>query len=250
MMKRINKNNIGIYRIINKVNGKFYIGSTSTIGFVKRWNKHILDLHNQKHHSIYLQRAWNKYGEKNFKFEILEICNKNDCLSKEQYYLDKFNPNYNICKIAGSTLGYKFPKSYCLRIKKLRKGKNNPFYGKTHSEENKIKFSQIIKGKWNGNKNPKYKKGYLIEGKNNPFYGKKHSKETKSKISKINKGKRMSNEHPNFAGLYKFYHKVYGKIICGQCDLIRKYDLDNSHVNSICNGKRNNHRGWICLGKI
>ena len=51
------KNLSGIYKLI--VNDKFYIGSAKNIGI--RLSKHILDLERNKHHSIYLQRSWNKY---------------------------------------------------------------------------------------------------------------------------------------------------------------------------------------------
>jgi len=39
--------------------------------------------------------------------EILEYCDSVDTLKREQYYLDLLKPEYNIVKIAGSTLGYK-----------------------------------------------------------------------------------------------------------------------------------------------
>jgi group I intron endonuclease len=47
-----------------------------------------------------------KYGYASFSFEILEYCNKNDVLVREQYYLDLLKPEYNILRIAGSSLGY------------------------------------------------------------------------------------------------------------------------------------------------
>jgi hypothetical protein len=47
------------------------------------------------------------YGFSNFRLEILEYCDKDDVLKREQYYLDLFKPEYNIVKTAGSTLGYK-----------------------------------------------------------------------------------------------------------------------------------------------
>ena len=62
------KNISGIYKITNNVNGKFYIGSSQNIS--RRWYDHKRELRIQKHHNKYLQRAWNKYGEENFSFEI------------------------------------------------------------------------------------------------------------------------------------------------------------------------------------
>ncbi len=46
-----------------------------------------------------------KNGFSNFKLEILEYCDKNCTIVKEQYYIDTLNPEYNICLKAGSSLG-------------------------------------------------------------------------------------------------------------------------------------------------
>ena len=63
---------IGVYKIINLKTKDLYIGSS--IQIEKRFLRHKKDLRNNKHHSIILQRAWNKYKEENFKFEIIEEC--------------------------------------------------------------------------------------------------------------------------------------------------------------------------------
>ena len=97
--------NIGIYQIKNKINNKSYIGSSSRLKF--RWNRHLTDLKCNVHHSLALQRAFHKYGYDNFEFIILENCEENKLLEKEQYYLDTLKPEYNICKIAGNCAGVK-----------------------------------------------------------------------------------------------------------------------------------------------
>jgi hypothetical protein len=48
-----------------------------------------------------------KYSYYNFKIEILEDCNNESLKIREQYYLDLLKPEYNICKTAGSMLGFK-----------------------------------------------------------------------------------------------------------------------------------------------
>ena len=58
----------GIYTIKNIINGKFYLGSSKNIE--KRWNRHLYELRNNRHHSWYLQRAFIKYGENSFKLII------------------------------------------------------------------------------------------------------------------------------------------------------------------------------------
>ena len=94
---------IGIYQIKNIITGDFYIGSSNNIN--RRLYLHKYSLKKQNHHSIVLQRAFNKYGEENFEFIVLEECEKEYLINKEQYYLDNYNPIYNINKIAENCTG-------------------------------------------------------------------------------------------------------------------------------------------------
>jgi len=54
----------------------------------KRMEHHLWHLRENKHKNKHFQAAWNKYGEDSFEYDILEVCDKKDCLIKEQYYLD------------------------------------------------------------------------------------------------------------------------------------------------------------------
>lgn len=94
---------VGIYQIVNRVNQKRYIGSS--IRLQGRKKRHFSELNCNVHHSQALQRAYNKYGKENFDFFILEYCEAEKLLEREQYYLDNLKPEYNICKIAGNCLG-------------------------------------------------------------------------------------------------------------------------------------------------
>ena len=99
--------NTGVYKIVNSTNDKCYIGSTATLGFKKRWWSHRTKLRMNKHFNQHLQYSWNKYGEQNFRFEIVERCLPAQCIAREQYYFDSLHPEYNILQIAGSCRGYK-----------------------------------------------------------------------------------------------------------------------------------------------
>jgi group I intron endonuclease len=89
-----------IYQILDNSCGKFYIGSAVRVW--NRWQLHSRQLKNNIHGNSYLQRAWNKHGEVVFEFKVLEYCNKEDLLAKKQFYIDTLNPEYNLCRIAGS----------------------------------------------------------------------------------------------------------------------------------------------------
>lgn len=100
----------GIYKIINKTNGKIYIGSTC-VNLRRRIERHIRELLDNKHPNVHLQSSWIKYGQDNFKFEVVETFEPNldvsVILDREQFYMDLYksyvNSNgYNICEKAGS----------------------------------------------------------------------------------------------------------------------------------------------------
>lgn len=77
----------GIYRIVNLKTGRSYIGSARDLN--ERKTNHFSQLRTNKHHSIILQRAYNKALDKNiFEFQILELCLENDLIARENFYLE------------------------------------------------------------------------------------------------------------------------------------------------------------------
>jgi group I intron endonuclease len=214
----MNTNISGVYKIVNIINKKFYIGSTKD--FNHRWkNEHKVLLNKNKHINRYLQYAWNKYTEKNFKFEIIEECSPDQCLIREQYYLDTLTPwnceiGYNLskCSGGGDTISYH---PNLEEIKKKHSINTKERWNKK-TETDKIAYSNKMKGIGNPNWRGGSAKGYCVDcrteifpinkrcmmcskrGKNNPFYGKTHSKESKIKLSKSRKGKNMGKDNPLF----------------------------------------------------
>jgi len=99
-----NKAKTCIYRWVNKTNGKTYVGSAIDI-VVRLYVYYSVKRLNESNMAIY--KAFLKYGHSNFKLEILEYCEKENALFREQHYIDLLKPEYNINPIAGSSLGYK-----------------------------------------------------------------------------------------------------------------------------------------------
>lgn len=88
-----------IYSIINKTNGKRYVGQTMNIE--RRLSVHKRKLTNNIHHSQKLQNAWNKYGETNFIFEYesFQINSLEELSTLEKQYIkkyDSFENGYNM----------------------------------------------------------------------------------------------------------------------------------------------------------
>lgn len=88
----------GVYKINNRSNNRFYIGSTNNLRLRK--NKHFNDLKKGKHHSPHLQRAYNKKPD-DIEFQLLIVCSVDMQLFYEQILIDALNPFYNSSKLAG-----------------------------------------------------------------------------------------------------------------------------------------------------
>lgn len=67
-----------------------------------------------------IYKALIKYGFENFNLEIIEYCDRKNLLLREQYYLDLIKPEYNVLKIAGSSLGFKHNEKTLSFFKKER----------------------------------------------------------------------------------------------------------------------------------
>lgn len=139
----------GVYKITCIVNSKIYIGSANDI--LKRKIKHWASLRGNYHENRYLQNAWNKHGENNFIFEVIELVMPWSILEREQYWFDKlkpFQPNgFNVNEIATtppSRIGCKLTEAHRLKISQGLKGKRNAL-GKKHKPEAKAIKSKIMK---------------------------------------------------------------------------------------------------------
>jgi group I intron endonuclease len=131
--------NTGIYQIVNQINGKRYIGSSFQLKERKKQHLRLLDYNHPNRH---LQNAYNKYGENNFKFEVLLCCDKKDLLFYEQRAINiyKMENLYNLRPKAESNLGRKNSESSIQKMKESHRGYKT-------SEETKRKISNALRGK-------------------------------------------------------------------------------------------------------
>lgn len=209
---------IGIYKIVNKIDGKFYIGSSNNIK--SRWTRHKKLLKKNNHDNQYLQNAWNKCGETNFDFIIINECPESELLVTEQKYFD--NPQlrdslYNLSFIAGKidmtdTIRRKIGDGNRGKIRseatkkllsEINSGCNHPFYGTKLSDEHKKNISKSL------------------HGENHHMFGKHQSEETKQKMSN-------SNKYSINDGKFKLGHKFSDEINEKRIGSIKHfYNLDN-----------------------
>ena len=226
--------NSGVYRIRNNVNGKVYIGST--INFKRRKVDHFKELRGNKHPNPKLQKAYNKYGEENIVFEIVEYVAPEKLLEREQYYIDSLNAvneGYNIAPIAGNRLGVKCSEETKIKLKKLQTGRR-------HTEETKQKLRE-------------YHQAHPQVGSKNGMYGRKHTEETIEKMRKAQKGRNLGRfkteetrkKISNNSTLKRKVRCIEKDIIFNSITEASKYFNSNSnHITECCKGKLNTSLGY------
>jgi len=181
-IKIITKNEIrnksGIYGFLCKTNNKLYIGSSVQLS--DRFSRHLNGIKS----NVLLQRSINKYGLENFIFIIFEYCEPKDLITREQYLIIELKPEFNILKVAGSSLGYKHTTESIEKWKDTMSSLNLPggFLGKTHTPEAKAKMSISRTGKTHSAET-KAKFSEIRKGESHQMYGKTHSIETIKKMS-------------------------------------------------------------------
>lgn len=172
-----------IYRVINKVNGKTYIGQ-------HKYTDESNPMRSYKGSGVLLHRAYAKYGIENFETEILykRVRDKATIDAMEIWAIEKYKPEYNI-SAGGKGGSYKRSLETRQKISLAHKGRKNPHtpeWNKRISEANKGKkviISEETRKKMSESR--KGKKLYWLEGY-------KHSEETRKKISEASKGNKST----------------------------------------------------------
>lgn len=265
-----------IYKIECVANERVYIGQTFNMH--KRKKEHFNDLKRNKHHSILLQRAYNKYGVENFNHTLIEECLESQANDREIYWINFYN---SIDKYKGFNLdgggslkgisditrekhringrkhyykvAYKYLNSPEARLKRSKafRGENNPMYGKTPREW----MDEGTYEKWVEDKRKR-----LSVKENNPMKN-GHTEESKQKISMAVRGEnnpfygkehsdefkqRLSEErrgagNPNAVKVLCLNNNVYYDTIT---QAGKELGIDGSAISKICRGKIKHTKGY------
>ena len=169
---------MGIYKIINVVNNKFYVGSA--VNFSRRKTRHFSELRTGKHNNAKLQNAWAKYGEQAFVFAVVEeVKDKALLLEAENRWLQAhvgkaycYNigvnataPMLGVGGEASPTWGYKHSAKSLQKIGAASKAR-------VQSDEEKAKRRQTMKGHAVST-STRAKISATLSGEGNYWYGKK-----------------------------------------------------------------------------
>lgn len=252
----LNKYKPGIYRIINLITNKYYIGSASHP--TKRQGNHFEQLRTNKHFNKRLQNAFNKHGEENFIWELLENCEKEELLIREQYYLNTllfaqefinkqnkkfYELGYNINPIAGSPKGLKRSEETKAKIRanRLKQGKlplrgftdearqmyKNMFI-KLHNEKRILprRFTEEQRKE----KSLWMKDQYLKGLRQNPLTPENIRKGVLLRIKPV----LQFDKEGNFINEYE-----------SACEAARKLNFNNKNISACCKGNKKTYMGFV-----
>ncbi len=258
----------GIYKIINKINQKYYVGSSNDIE--KRFRAHKQHLNGNYHTNTKLQNAWNLYNKNDWDWIIIENVSSNELLTIEQKYLDiaktEQDKCYNLSFIAGriEMTNETKEKISIKAISRLKNKENHPMFGKHHSNISREKIknanSKPYKETYSDEKLKEIllKKSISCSGINNPMYGKHHSNETKLKQALRKKGTKHSEETKEKIGKSSRHTTIFNLKNNKTNDLFTgtKHDFIVKHNNGKKHGilyrmfkNINPYKGWVVLNQ-
>ena len=142
----------GIYKITCVENNKVYIGSSSKI--YGRWSAHKSRLKHEKNCNPNLLNSYKKYGLYSLKFEIIEECDQDNLINREEYWFEKYiNDGFEMFNwgdfIDNPTRGVELSDEHKKKVSEGLKEyyKHNDVHnkGKKIKEETRNKISNTIK---------------------------------------------------------------------------------------------------------
>ena len=248
-----------VYRIVNIINGKQYVGSTGNYKVRVRQHRYHLKL--GKHHSIKLQRSYAKYGADAFKWEILEIINDISLLLiTEQKWIDNLRPELNVLSLAGSARGYKMSESARTKISKAltgikrsdetKKKCSDANKGRKKSTEARVKLSDSLKSSkiFQDSRKSKDRLKKVMETKKKNGTNKLSDK-TKDKISETLKAKHYHSATSKRVQIYDLegnFVNEFPSVLCAEKELGFPRKTISYHVIQM---KRSEFKGykWLIL---
>ena len=215
-----------IYKCTNKLNGKIYIGKT-TKSFEGYCRKNILNALNRTDVKHGQKRrfycALRKYGQGNFKWEVIERCGSLELNDREIYWIDffdSFRKGYNLTKggDGGGGIPYK-------RTNEIKSKISKSLMGNKRSEESITRQSNTMKGS------------------NHPLFGIGHRKDSIEKMKEAKKGLKNPNSK-----IFEFISpdgKIY-VVEAGFNKFCLEHHLWHNAMTEVSRGLKEHHKGWKC----
>lgn len=242
---------IGIYAVVNKTTGKYYIGKSKNIE--RRWISHRCNMKQEicsKDFNRYLHNAALKYGVDDFEFIILQKFSKfnDEQLSEAELFWIEFYDSTN------SELGYNLRKDSSSNmivhddtrklLSELNSGEGNPNFGNRWSEEAKLRMSEIKKQQFNDgliyNSEWRAKISSSNKGKwNDPIKKNNMIK----KVSELNSELRFYQYDKNTLELVRVWESMYEILESNP-------DYHRISIYSVCNGHKKSYRGFVWKSEL
>jgi len=219
-----------VYKITNTINNKCYIGITKNT-FRKRYN-HRDDWWNAPSVNSLIKSSVKKYGNENFKVDILEKCKNEELEEREKYYIkinNSFVPNgYNLT--TGGNYRYKVSISSKLKNSKTNKkryknGAKTWNKGKKLSKEHINRIIEVKKKKFKNGELVPWNKGKKI-GPMSRQAAKNSAEAHKKPVSCFDKNGKFIKKYPGSVDT-----KIDG--------------FNPTQVTGCCKGRNKSHKGFI-----
>lgn len=244
-------NRPGIYKIICTVNNKIYVGSAKNLRIRKRL--HFSHLSAGKHKNAHLQAAYNLYSKEVFEFIVIEYVDDfNELLTREQFWLDETkcydnSIGFNICRIAGSSLGIKRTDEFKNKIR---------IHNQNRTPEIKQKVKAALKAANSGK--PSWNKGLKMwEDKQAPkanlgrkFPNRKLTVEGYMKRCEANRRPRSNSYHEtrSFISSKVYFFNTPDSQVDLKIENLSKFcernGLNKTRMYQVANGNERHHHGW------
>lgn len=246
----------GVYIITNLSNGNVYIGIARNLG--NREVEHFRSLRRNTHFNSHFQRAYNKYGEESFQFNIYKRCDIETAKTIEVELIAQYRNSlgkkhvYNMTGGGeGGRMGLPHTKETKEKISFANSGSGNGMFGRNVSQEERDAQSERTRGEkayWFGKKHTEETKRKI----GNSSRGRRHTEADKRKQSLAQLGKKMpprTQEHTENVSKKVFKidletGKVLDKYISLKVAASANGMRSSSKISMCCKGKRNSAGGY------